>query len=384
MYDRKKAKKALLDQTKEAYNKKDSGSFTSIIRGDTRTWRCGEGKHKIDIIPFLVGKKHWKKKQGDFAYFLEVWTHGNVGPNDDVVVCLNKTLGEECPICNYRKQLQQSGEGDEDTIKALRPKQRTLYNIVCYDSDEQRQKGVQVWDVAHFFMEQKLLAIATDDETGELIAYADPDDGKRISFQRKGSGAGNTSYLGHKLVDRDYKITDKILAQAYSLDEVLIILSYQEIERMLFGGKRDKPKNDDEDDDDALNFSDDDTSSDENVDFSSMSRKELKQYIKDHDLDVDSDDYEEKSDLVAAIEEAVSGASENEATTNRGSTKKLDDDLVCPHKKGTFGVDFDSFDICGDCDLFDECRVTSEGEVNDKEVKKQSSKTLVRRGGAKK
>jgi len=243
---RKNLKKELLDRSQESYDKKDeSGRFGSFFKskselGDKEFWKCNEGEHQIDIIPFIVGSQFPTKnypniKAGDIAYWLDLWAHYNVGPNEDAVVCPTRNYGKPCPICEHVNQLRKEEDPDDDIIKEKLPRRRSIYQIVCYDSDDEEKKGVQIWDVAHWFMEKHLSELAQKPKRGGFIPFADPDDGKQIFFKRKGTGQFNTEYIAHQFLDRDYTIEDSTLDDALALDEAIIVLTYDEIKSKYWG-----------------------------------------------------------------------------------------------------------------------------------------------------
>ena len=399
MYDRKAAKQQLLKQQKESAA--NSSGFVGVLKDGIPVWKCGEGKHKIDILPFTVGKKHPTLPSGSAAYKLDLFSHYGVGVNNDTYICMNKMFKKFCSICEHKSELQQSGDADADQIKKLKPSHNTLYNIICYDTPEEEKKGVQVWMVNNWFMESKLMAIA-EDESGEPIQFPDPDDGKRITFTRKGTGKANTQYLGHKLVDRDYKISDKLLNSTFTLDEIIVIPKEEDVEQAFFGAKRESNKvekgNDEEKenkstgslddmtrkelkafieenklnidagdydekedlvndikealnkDGDVPNSKGEDNSGISEEDINEMSRKELKELIKDQNIGIDVDDYETKDELKEAVKNIIFGAKGKE------DKKETSKEKVCPNKKGVFGESFDQFPACvNECDMFDDC-----------------------------
>jgi len=428
MYDRKAAKQQLLKQQKESAA--NSSGFVGVLKDGIPVWKCGEGKHKIDILPFTVGKKHPTLPSGSAAYKLDLFSHYGVGVNNDTYICMNKMFKKFCSICEHKSELQQSGDADADQIKKLKPSHNTLYNIICYDTPEEERKGVQVWMVNNWFMESKLMAIA-EDESGEPIQFPDPDDGKRITFTRKGTGKANTQYLGHKLVDRDYKISDKLLNSTFTLDEIIVIPKEEDVEQAFFGAKREGNKVEKDEDEEEVRGNKNSKGS-----LDDMTRKELKVFIEENKLDIDAGDYDEKEDLVNDIKEALkdketdeeddapsfkeddySGITEDEVDDmNRKGLKEfieknkigidIDDyetkdelkeavkniifgakgkeeskeeskEKVCPNKKGTFGESFDQFPACvNECDLFDAC---SDEYDKIKATKKSSGSKLNRR-----
>ena len=245
--DRRARMKAnLQNRVRESYEKReDTGQFKSVFKEDviSKLWKCGEGEHLIDVIPYIAGGQDPDShvKEGDDAYVLIIWIHYAVGVNQDAYVCPARNFNKPCPICEYREELRRSDNYDEALIKEMTPKRRSIYNIVCYDSEKEEAKGVQVFDSAWWFMEKHINALAKSPARGPgkstetWISFADPVEGKSISFIRKGTKI-NTEFLGHKFVDRNYQISDEILDAALTLDECVNICTYDEIKSAFLGG----------------------------------------------------------------------------------------------------------------------------------------------------
>jgi hypothetical protein len=236
--------KALLKRTEEAHQRiNEYGKFGRFYaaKGEKplKIWKCKEGEHIIDIIPFLAGSQHHQVHEGEPTYLLDVWVHQKVGMDENDIVCLARNYNEACPICEYlnAKRLEKSlTEEDEAVLKVLNPKRRCLYNIICYDSTREEDRGVQLWEVAHFLFEKKILSVARNPRGGGFTPFSSPDNGKSIYFEREGSGVTNTQYLGHKFIERQTAITDETLGEAYILDELLTKLNYDEMKDMFLGG----------------------------------------------------------------------------------------------------------------------------------------------------
>src|SRR4030066_363029 len=217
------------------------GIFKDDVRADFFNPKVGE--HIIDIVPFDMGANSPVDRgrpltpEGEPDYVLDIWVHYGEGvAGDQSVVCLAKTYEKKCPICEHRTQLL--GDGDQDGAEALKPKRRTLYNVVCYDSAAEESKGVQVWNVAFFYMEKHLLKLAKQpiragrSDIDPYINFASEySDGKSISFEISDSGEYK-EYAGHKLIDRDYDLPQEIVDSAYQLDQLIYIPSYEEIHQL--------------------------------------------------------------------------------------------------------------------------------------------------------
>jgi hypothetical protein len=132
--------------------------------------------------------------------------------------------------------------GDEVEIKAMGAGRypRSIYNVVCYDSQEEANKGVQVWHTSNFLMQQYLLELARrpvrpgQQKVEPFIAFMDPDEGRTIAFKHEGK-QDSTKYIGIKFEDRDYTIPDDILAQAHCLDGLIAWPTYEQVYEDFWG-----------------------------------------------------------------------------------------------------------------------------------------------------
>jgi len=315
--DRKAMREALLKRTQESHERReDSGRFGSIFKDipGLQMWKCGAAEHVVDIIPFVAGADNPTEKQGDVAYVMETWVHYGVGVNEDAFVCPARTFNRECPICEYQKKLREEDpDENEDLIKSLNPKRRAIYNIVCRDNDKEEAKGVQVWDVAHWFMERHLTPLAKKPKGGGFILFADPDLGKSISFERKGSGATNSEFLGHKFIDREEPISDEELDGAYCLDEIVKVPTYEELNDTFWGSK---------------------------------GKKESEQSEELEEPEPEEPEEKEK--------EAKPTIALRRKQREERKAKKLVTENRCPGG-GQFGVDLDTLEACDECSIWEEC-----------------------------
>lgn len=243
--DRGRYGQALMKRTREAFERKDSsGKYGSYIKDEyqQKQWNCVENEHIIDVIPYLAGSNHPHLEEGEIGLLLDVYRHGNVGPNEDNYVCLSRTFNQPCPICEDQREKRKSGEYSDDDLKVLNPSRRSIYNVWVHDNEKEEAKGVQLWEVAQWFFDKHVSARAKSARTGEYINYADPETGKSIQFERKGKGRQNTEFLAHTFIDREYAIPDEVLAQAIPLDQVITIPSYDDVYRAYFGQDNKKEK----------------------------------------------------------------------------------------------------------------------------------------------
>lgn len=248
-----KERRALLrakmnDRHEEAYRRKDdSGKFRSIFENKIpleKRFKCGEGDHSLDFVPYLAGKHDPHVKEGNRQYCLDLWIHRKVGVSEDDFVCLKRNGWGECPICDYQAHLKKEGETDEAIIKSLNPTRRCIYNVWCHDTPKEEAKGVQIWDVSQYAFDSLLSEQAKKKKGGGYIYFSnsDAEEGKTVSFRRTGMGPTNTKYVAFSFEDRESALPDEIIDQSQCLDDLIHIPSYDEVYEAFFGQTRDGKK----------------------------------------------------------------------------------------------------------------------------------------------
>lgn len=254
---RSEMEEQLAKRAEEAYGRKDdTGKYRSYFRTDIEGisyWKPDKGDHIIDILPYKAGNNDPNAPKGEWQYVLDIWVHQKVGTNEDNYVCLARNYNKLCPICKHQDKLRREEDFDEDLVKSLSPKRRTVYNVIVYDNKKETDKGVQVFEVAHWFMEKHLLNLMRDKRTGEKILFYLPSKkGKSISFTieegsfvPKGSDTPvkSAQYEAHKLEDRDYDLDEEDLKDVYCLDDIIERSTFDEIKRAFWGeDEDDEPK----------------------------------------------------------------------------------------------------------------------------------------------
>jgi len=292
----KKRKNTLKKRHDKGTKKTGGGRWPTIFLKDkvpegVEFWICKEGKHLADIIPFEAGKNMPLgenltpiTKEGDPDYVLDLFVHTNVGNMNKPFVCPYENFGIECPICEYIK----SHQLDKEIWKKLVAKHRVVYFLWVHDNREEEKKGIQIFEASHFFMEEKIEEIANSPKDGGQEDFSNPDDGKSLAWTRKGSGMENTQYLGHRLIERDDIIPDRILEQTFSLDDIVNMHpTYKEIEKEFRGTikKLKLPTDYDEsenknDDDFVPDIDDNDTNSKERKKPSTRKKRKKKRRLK--------------------------------------------------------------------------------------------------------
>ena len=255
---KKKSSKSIFSEldeaTKKSYESKDSfGEQADYFKKGVKIKKFfpKAGEHLIDIIPFIAGKNHPTISEGKPAYVLDIWVHKNVGSDGGAYVCLQKNYKQRCPICEHQRLMRKEGSYTDEEIKGLDAKRRVVYNVLCCDSQEEINKGNQVFETSHFFMEKHLAELAKKPKGGGFIPFAHPDEGKSISWTISKKGQYG-EWFGHKFVDRDEEISEESLEEAHILDEIIHIPTVKELEKVVktaFVPSEDEDEDEEEDED---------------------------------------------------------------------------------------------------------------------------------------
>ena len=316
----KKTKKSLKNRYEEDYKTRDSGGIQSARLIDASGYEDVEwfsiksGINEIDIIPYEISsKKHPQKiSAGELDYKLDFWAHKFVGASEGNYVCLKKTYGKPCPICEEIQKMIDSDEYNwkDDAVRSLTAKRRIVYNVV--DLSEEDEK-IKLFETSHFEFQKEIIeeAESTADAEGEFITFADLEGGYTIKFrgsEREGDFRGSFKPKSFKFIERD-PYDEDILKEAYPLDDMLIVLSYDEIKNAFFG------------------------------------------------IEVDDEDEQEENEKPA-----------RKSRTKQEKNKQEDDEEAKPVRKrktkkasnecpagGDFGKDCDELEECKDCEIWDKC-----------------------------
>ena len=257
------------------------------------------GRMMLDILEYEVGEGNPIADPGTYYYERTFFTHRGIGPNNDSFICPAKTSGKRCPICEHRATLHaDDGKAAEDLIKALKPTERQLFNLIDLKEPE---KGVQLFLFSYFNFGKMLDAeIGNADEDDNWHNFADYDEGMtlRVSFAED-SFAGNTFCRAESMNFKARKTAydaDEMLEQVYCLDDIIKELPYKELKDIFLQN----PTDDDDDDDapaprvrkrKAAPVADDDDEEEDDVPYDTPKKPARKPAPVDDD---DDDDEEEE------------------------------------------------------------------------------------------
>jgi hypothetical protein len=242
------------DDAKEFADSRGSGIFMKLK----------PGKHRIRVIPPLLGKK-WKRVF--YQHFVDV-----PGLNSVSFVCPLMEEKKPCPVCATEKKLLASdNESDQRRAKKLKASRRVMINVIDRNQEEAGPKVLTVGPM----IENQLIELRKDEDLGG--DFVDPIKGIDVLIIRSGVGATDTEYkvapankgIGLPLSEDSAKMNEWISGQ-HNLDRYVRVHTAEEIQGLLRGEKPNRDESsrslpskktksivDDDDEDDTLDDEDD-------------------------------------------------------------------------------------------------------------------------------
>jgi hypothetical protein len=321
------------------------------IPNDVNVFKPEGGTEVIfDIIPYPVNdaahmdnRKYEDDAQvGNFWWKRPVKVHKNVGPEEVAIVCPT-TIGKKCPICEYGSQRRKAGD-EWDDIKDIFPKDRTIFLVSIVDASECEvdypSGDVYLMDVSYHTFTKYLLEEV--DRAIDNDNFPDPYDGMslKVFFRTKKIGKNPFTEAGKiDFVSREEQYTEEFMGTLPSLDDALVIKNYKEISALYFGME---------------DLEEDDVDKDEIIDEVEEVPERKKKTTSRK-----TPRTPEKKEPVAEEEQSEP---EPKPTPKPTPRKKKEEEptrtastQTCPVKL-KFGVDFDQYNECDNCKVWDDCK----------------------------
>jgi hypothetical protein len=197
----------------------------------------------LDFMPYIVTDDNHPDRNDELeiAVVGSAWykrpyrTHRSVGAEKVTIVCPS-SIGKKCPICDYRKKKQDAGaKWDDPEVRGLRPSERTLY-LVNPKGSKKFEDKIHVWDFSNFLFQNQL-----DEELEEnpdlFGEFPSLENGLTLKIRFSEETFEKSKYAATSRIDfeeRDYAYPEETLTDAPSLDEVLAVKSYEEIQKLFF------------------------------------------------------------------------------------------------------------------------------------------------------
>lgn len=207
----------------------------------------------INILPWRISSKNHpgvvdgKYEIGDYDYVLDLWIHSRIGPGEEDCVCLKRTYGKPCPICDEADRLWANPETKE-SARQFFAKRKCIYLVdELNDKFESVSNEPKIFEVTHGLFSKDLQSKATSCLRGKGVvdfASVNVDSkgreiGKVVSFTigegTMGNGKKFKKAENFEFNDRVQEITDEMLEKCPSLDSMLIVKTPDEMKAMLYG-----------------------------------------------------------------------------------------------------------------------------------------------------
>ncbi len=209
------------------------GDWTTIdIPEGIDIFQPKEGSVRLDIVPYEVGEGNPYAKPGELYYERTFFIHRAIGPNNESHVCPAKTAGKPCPICEHRASIARDPDGDENEMKALKPKERQLFLVHVHGKDE--EKKVMLFESSfHTFgkLLDKLRQEAEEDEPHKTD-FDDPKAGAMLKVGFQETDAGGYSFIEAYVIEfkpRPNGLDPDVLDHGVCLDKLIKVLPYDRL-----------------------------------------------------------------------------------------------------------------------------------------------------------
>ena len=362
--------------------KRDESSFGYLqLPKDVKVFQPElDSRVKLDFIPYkITDQKHLDRNSeqniampGTLWYKHPYFMHRGIGAGDgNSVVCL-QTIGKKCPICEHRAKLVKDG-ADKADIDALKSSKRNLYAVVPLDS-KKFNPVIHIMDISQYLFQKLLNKELEEDSNNEI--FPDIEEGMTLKVRFDSTVIGDSKPFPTAsridFLERDATYTEDILDKVPNLDEILKILPYKELEDLFLevsdeddGGKLKEDAEPEKEEVKEIKRVPKTTKSEEETkvaltleDINVMSERRLTKVIEEEGLKTDPSEFEDNVEgLKTAIAEELGISVPAKAparSVKRTTGPAKDPNERCPHGH-IFAKDFEGFDECPDCVLWDDC-----------------------------
>jgi len=321
----------------------------------------------LDFLPYVVTDDRHPDRdpEREIAMPDTLWykrpfkVHRNIGAANDSVICPT-SVGKRCPICEYRAKLMKEGAEKEST-DALKPSLRNLYVVVPL-GDKKYEEKPHVFDISQYLFQGLLNEELEENE--DYGVFPDLEEGLtlKIRFESRTIGKGQPFAEASRIdfLQREEQYTEEILKEVPSLDNLLHILSYEEIEARFFevdteeaGGKlkedvaptirRGIGKEEEEEEEEEES-----TPKRSVTRTPSRTTTPIRRVVEKEEEEAPTRKVKEEEEEPVPVNKTRETVSASEQTSSKGK---------CPYGH-RFGADVSAFDDCDICEIWDECYET--------------------------
>ena len=202
-------------------------------------WEMKEGVHRIDIVPYRVGKGNpFVTTEGELHFERTYYSYKRIGPAQKYYIAPGRTFGKPDFVQDWRVAESRKENPDVKFLKSLVPKERQLF-LVWDHAD--KSKGVQLWDLSfHVFgklLDQRIKS--SSESEGWDFFYMPDATGLTLRITVKKESAAAFEFLNVLSIDfqpRTQGLPDNIVNHGFCLDSMLIEMSYDGLRDAFLGG----------------------------------------------------------------------------------------------------------------------------------------------------
>lgn len=307
-----------------------SYGYLKLPKGITMFKPKPDSRAYLDFIPYEVTEPRHPARDPELDEAVvgtNYWArpfkiHKKIGVDEESVVCPT-SIGKKCPICEDLSRLYSENASKEET-KPLKPSDRELYAVIPKGHKDYEEE-LHLFEISYHLFRKQLDGKLKDKPENEV--FPNIKNGKTLRIRFDSATIGNSKpYSETGDIDfekRDYIIEDDILDAVPKLDDLLTILSYEELYAKY--------------NDEEASTSDDDYEKPEKRKKKNADKKDKK---KKKDKSGKKDKKEKKKD-------------------KKGKKKGKSIDGECPHGH-TFAVDCEDTKHCAKCEVWDKCSAAQE------------------------
>ena len=197
-------------------------------------------KHEaeLDFLPFEnTNPKHpLGYEEGALIPYIRFKVHGNIGADEKAKYVCPTSFGKKCPVCDWRMEAARKKDVDAELVKSFVPKERILFQL---NDLKDEKAGIKLWDISwHLFGKQLLDNInkAENQVSGRKRSlphggFAELEGGQTLFCAFNAKSFMGKEFFEISRIDAEDRVDypEDILDDVYNLDEILKVLSYEEL-----------------------------------------------------------------------------------------------------------------------------------------------------------
>ena len=221
---------------RESEARKRTVSGLGYVSSDIPIFKPVDGDNQIRIVPPLSNDAQAS------LWGLEVWTY--FVNNRSYLSSKTFDPQSDDPIMSHFFDIR---EDNPEEAQKYKGNKRYLMFVLDMNSDEVELK---LWAAPPTLVDE-FLGLAKNRRTGELIALEDPEEGVPIFFTKTGQGI-NTRYTSIEIEKEPFPLDDDLAEDLELFEDMLIVPSSKELQKVLelaMNGDNDDDDDDDDEDD---------------------------------------------------------------------------------------------------------------------------------------